>query len=260
MQPSVLQGILGHAIGQKLGFLASNIDPRRLEVVRRAKSMGAQSALGRRIATDELLRTQLGFLADRIATRLARQGPRRAHDHRAGPVPGPGVDHPVAHPPHRDLDDPHADRAQRRAGQERARRPPRRTRDHLLAISVSNLVPECPLQLELPLAVDDVGEERHRAGSPQGSARWALDRAMDRVRERFGREAVGHAGVVFRDDDGVPRRVPRARRVPRLTRQRPASVRFGSLWGPIRTNAGKGGGARGSWCRVGRGASGGSTG
>ena len=48
MQPSILQGILGHAIGQKLGFLASNIDPRRLEVVRRAKSMGAQSALGRR--------------------------------------------------------------------------------------------------------------------------------------------------------------------------------------------------------------------
>src|SRR3954468_2853616 len=32
MQPVILQSILGHAIGQKLGFLASNIDPRRLEV------------------------------------------------------------------------------------------------------------------------------------------------------------------------------------------------------------------------------------
>jgi DNA polymerase-4 len=74
----------------------------------------------------------------------------------------------------------------------------------LLAISVSQLVPECPLQLELPLAIDDVGEERHRAGSPQGSARWALDRAMDQVRDRFGKEAVGHAAVVFRHDDGVP--------------------------------------------------------
>src|SRR3954451_501422 len=74
MQPLVLQSILGHAIGQKLGFLASNIDPRRLEVVRRAKSMGAQSALGRRAVTDELLRTQLGFLGDRIATRLREKG------------------------------------------------------------------------------------------------------------------------------------------------------------------------------------------
>jgi hypothetical protein len=27
---------------------------------------------------------------------------------------------------------------------------------------------------------------------------------MDQVRDRFGREAVGHAAVVFRHDDGVP--------------------------------------------------------
>src|SRR6185312_3017099 len=46
----------------------------------------------------------------------------------------------------------------------------------LLAISVSHLVPECPLQLQLPLGVEDVGEERHRSGTAQGSARWALDR------------------------------------------------------------------------------------
>ena len=37
-----------------------------------------------------------------------------------------------------------------------------------------------------------------------GSARWAVDRAVDTVRERFGRAAVGYAPVVFREDGGVP--------------------------------------------------------
>ena len=71
----------------------------------------------------------------------------------------------------------------------------------LLAVSVSNLVRESTLQLELPLGFED---ERHRPGTPSGAARWALDRAVDQVRARFGRDALGHAPVVFRDADGVP--------------------------------------------------------
>jgi DNA polymerase-4 len=71
----------------------------------------------------------------------------------------------------------------------------------LLAISVSNLVVEPALQLELALGVDD---DRQRPGSPSGAARWATDRAMDTVRARFGRDALGYARVVFREGGGVP--------------------------------------------------------
>jgi len=31
-----------------------------------------------------------------------------------------------------------------------------------------------------------------------------LDRTMDKVRARFGRGALGHAAVVFREEGGVP--------------------------------------------------------
>ena len=45
--PSMLRHLLGRANGAKLGALALNTDPRRIETRRRARSMGAQSALGR---------------------------------------------------------------------------------------------------------------------------------------------------------------------------------------------------------------------
>jgi DNA polymerase-4 len=37
-----------------------------------------------------------------------------------------------------------------------------------------------------------------------GMARWAVDRSVDGVRARFGREAVGYATVVFSDVGRVP--------------------------------------------------------
>ena len=53
----------------------------------------------------------------------------------------------------------------------------------------------------MPLDVDDHPD---RPGTAAGSARWALDRTMDQVRARFGRDALGHAAVVFREAGGVP--------------------------------------------------------
>lgn len=41
-------------------------------------------------------------------------------------------------------------------------------------------------------------------GTATGAARWALDRAIDKVRARFGRDALGYAAVVFREGGGVP--------------------------------------------------------
>ena len=65
----------------------------------------------------------------------------------------------------------------------------------LLAISVSGLVHEEALQLELPLHLD--GEDL-RPGTEEGAARWAADRSVDAIRDRFGREAVDYGSSLTR--------------------------------------------------------------
>lgn len=70
----------------------------------------------------------------------------------------------------------------------------------LLAISVSKLVDQPVLQMELPVLPDDAV----RAGSPSGSARWAVDHSIGAVRRRFGRAAVGYAGVELSPMGSVP--------------------------------------------------------
>ena len=71
----------------------------------------------------------------------------------------------------------------------------------LLGVSVSHLVDEHALQLELSLGL---GGDRRRPGSGAGSARWAVDRSVDAVRARFGRDAIGYATVAFSDFGRVP--------------------------------------------------------
>ncbi len=56
----------------------------------------------------------------------------------------------------------------------------------LLAISVSHLVNEHALQLELPLDTGDPTGERLRPGTETGAARWAVDRAVDAICDRLG--------------------------------------------------------------------------
>src|SRR5438552_7557273 len=198
--PRTLQRLLGKAAGHKLGSLAANLDPRRIETGRRARSVGAQSALGRRAATPELLRSALGYLADRVATRLRAAG-------RAGRTVTVRVRFTGLRSATRSRTVPAAisttltltELGVGLAASALADHPRERELT-LVAISVSNLVEQPVLQLELPIGLDDP----HRPGSASGSARWALDRAMDGVRARFGREAVGYATVTFSDVGGVP--------------------------------------------------------
>ena len=71
----------------------------------------------------------------------------------------------------------------------------------LLAISVSNLEDHSAVQLEFPLGLED---EERRPGAKKGIARLVVDRAVDRVRDRFGWEAIGYASVAL----GASRLVP----------------------------------------------------
>jgi DNA polymerase-4 len=198
--PFALRRLLGRAAGAKLESLAANIDPRRIKTSRRATSLSAQSAFGRRVPTHELLWGTLGFLADRVATRLRANG-RAARTitvrvrftglrsvTRSMTLPGPTSTTLT-------LTELSVGLAKAALADHSAE--PEIT---LLAISVSNLVAESALQLELALGL---GDERHRPGAAVGSARWALDRAMDKVRASFGRDALGYAAVVFRDGGGV---------------------------------------------------------
>ena len=71
----------------------------------------------------------------------------------------------------------------------------------LLAISVSQLERRWDVQLELPLGHAD---DKRRPGTRRGMARWTADRAIDRIRDRFGWEAVGYGSVVLGPSRSVP--------------------------------------------------------
>lgn len=196
-----LERLLGRAVGSKLGALSWNQDPRAIETHRRAGSVGAQSALGKKPAAPEVIGPTLRHLADRVATRLRAKNLAgrtitarvRFADLRAvtrsvtlpAPVSATVILADIAGDLVRTALEDHPD-------------------EHvisLLAISVSHLADDAVLQLELPFELD--GEER-RPGTQRGAARWVLDRSVDKVRDKFGRESVGYGSVVLGERGSVP--------------------------------------------------------
>ncbi|HEY7633977.1 MAG TPA: hypothetical protein VH763_00410, partial [Gemmatimonadales bacterium] len=71
----------------------------------------------------------------------------------------------------------------------------------LLAISVSHIEEQPAVQLDLPLGLAD---EARRPGAKRGMARLLSDRAVDAIRDRFGRESVGYASVALEGRRSVP--------------------------------------------------------
>lgn len=196
-----LRRLLGEAVGDKLGALAWNRDPREIETRHRARSAGAQSALGLKPATDRVIRPALRHLADRIGSRL-----------RARSLAGRTITVRVRWPDFTaitrsaSLPQPIAATAMIAEVAEELVRValldhPQQTQITLLAISVSHLEKQPVLQLDLPLGLCD---EPHRPGTRRGAARWLADRAMDRVRDRFGWEAIGYGSVVLEARRSVP--------------------------------------------------------
>jgi DNA polymerase IV len=196
-----LERLLGPAASEKLTALAWNRDRRDVATGRRAQSAGAQSALGRKPAHARVFVPTLRHLADRVASRLrGKSRPGRTVTVRVRFADLRSVTCSVT------LDAPIsatailAEIAEDLVRTVLAQHPDEKTIS-LLAISVSNLGEDFNLQLELPLGLE--GGER-RPGTKRGIARWVSDRAVDRIRDRFGWEAVGYGSVALGPDRSVP--------------------------------------------------------
>jgi DNA polymerase IV len=196
-----LDKLLGQAAGEKLTALAWNRDPRAIKVHRRVQSAGAQSALGRQPAEARVYRPTLRHLADRIATRLrAKDRPGRTVTVRVRFGDLHSVTRSVT------FDTPISATAVLAEVAEQLVRSvladyPNETTISLLGISVSHLKEHYNLQLDLPLGLED---ERLRPGTKLGMVRWTADRAVDKIRERFGWYAVGYGSVALELSRSVP--------------------------------------------------------
>jgi DNA polymerase-4 len=198
-----LERLLGPAAGEKLAALAWNRDPREIKTDRRAGSVGAQSAIGRKPAVERVFRPTLLDLADRIGTRLrAKSRPGRTVTVRVRFANLESVTRSVTLGAPVSATAILAEIAEELVRAVLADHPEEKTIS-LLAISVSHLEEHWDVQLELPLGLND---EARRPGTKKGMARWAADCAVDRIRERFGWDAVGYGSVAL----GISRSVPDA--------------------------------------------------
>lgn len=176
---------VGNARAAHLHALSWNTDPRGVETTRRAASVGAQSAFGGDHRAPDELRAVIARLASRVGARMRNKGRKgrtvtvrarftdMASVTRAKTLRGPTASSAVLYRTGAALVDKvldeHPDRGL-----------------NLLGISVSNLERGSGLQLEL--GVDD---DEASPGNPRELELQALDEAVDALREKFGRRAVG---------------------------------------------------------------------
>jgi DNA polymerase-4 len=191
--PQSVERLLGHAIGSKLTALAWNRDPRHVETHRRARSAGAQSALGRQPAIERVFKPTLHHLADRIGARLRAKA-------LAGRTITVRVRFADLRSVTRSLTLPAPISATRALAENAEDLVRAALADHrnertitLLAISVSHLERQSILQLELPLAGADEGR---RPGTKKGAARSRADQAIDVIRRRFGGKVVDYGSAL----------------------------------------------------------------
>jgi DNA polymerase-4 len=185
-----LERLLGSAAGEKLAALSWNRDPREIQTQRRSRSAGAQAALGIEPAEQRIYRPALRHLADRIATRLrARSLSGRTVSIRVRFANLRAVTRSVTFATPISTTVVLAEIAEGlvRAVLEQYHR---ERKISLLAIQVSHLAKDESVQLDLPLGSNVM--------------RGAADRAVDTIRERFGREAIGYGSVMLNSRAGVP--------------------------------------------------------
>jgi len=84
----------------------------------------------------------------------------------------------------------------------------------LLAVSVSHFEEHWDVELDSPLGLQ---MKHRRPSTKRGMARWAADHAVDRIRDRFGWDAIGYGLVALGTSSSRPRRVSKTRRKEAVT-------------------------------------------
>ena len=189
----LLSDRVGRARAAKLRALSLNTDARVVETSRRASSVGAQSALGGDHRDPEELKAVIARLASRVGARLRNKDRRgrtvtvrarftdmasvtRSKTLRGATASSAVLYRTGASLVQKVLDD-HPDRGL-----------------NLVGISVSNLERGATLQLEMGL-----GDDEASPGNPKELELQALDEAVDALREKFGRKAVGPGSDLLTD-------------------------------------------------------------
>ena len=203
--PDHLRSLLGSAASEVLVARASNVDERRVAPRRRASSVGAQSACGRQRPTDEFLRSTLGHLADRVARRLRganRAGRTVTVRVRFSDLRAVTRSQTVSEPLSATLTiNEIAEGLVRLALADH----PQEAMVSLIAVSISGLVDDAAIQMELPFsdASHEANADAVRAGSARANNRRAVDDTMDDVRAKFGKGAVSYLSASRSQSSGV---------------------------------------------------------
>ncbi|GAA4741246.1 DNA polymerase IV [Actinomycetospora chibensis] len=179
-----LESLLGKAAGRHLDALAHGRDPRRVQVGRRRRSVGAQRALGREPVSPARTDAVLMGLVDRVTRRMRRAG-RTGRTVtlrlRFGDFSRATRSHTLAAP----TAETDAILGAVRLLAEAAAPMMFERGLSMLGVAVGNLDDSGSHQLELPFAGD--------------AAPLALDVAVDDVRERYGLSAVTRATLLGRE-------------------------------------------------------------
>jgi DNA polymerase IV len=179
---AALVSMVGQAAGRHLHALAHNRDPRPVDVGRRRRSIGSQRALGRSPKTPADLDAVVIGLVERVTRRMRTAGRagrtvvlRLRFDDFSRATRSHTLPWPTSHS--------HTIMVTARELLADAMPMIRRQGVTMVGVAVANLDDSGVIQLTLPF-------ERHNGG---------LDAALDRVRDRFGSDAVTRAVLLGRD-------------------------------------------------------------
>jgi DNA polymerase-4 len=180
LEERALVAMLGPAAGRHLHALAHNLDPRAVVVGRRRRSIGSQSALGRRRLSALELDSRLMGLVDRVCRRL-----RAGHRVCRTVVLRLRFDDFAKAARSHTLASPTDDTATLLAALRRLLRDSRGLIAErgitLIGVALANLDDADAIQLELPFQARDL---------------TGLDAALDRVRDRYGSSSITRGALL----------------------------------------------------------------
>ena len=182
VEEPVLAVLLGRGAARHLHALANNVDARPVRPRRRRRSIGSQRALGRRPRAPAEIDADLVALVDRITRRLRtskRLGRTVVLRLRFADFSRATRSHTLQHP----TGQTQVVLAVARSLLAAAQPSIDRRGLTLIGVAITNLAPDLPRQLALPIEAED---------------REVLDGTLDEIRNRFGSAAITRAVLLGR--------------------------------------------------------------